>query len=735
MAADIDQKLVKCGLLEKLKLNSKKYLNIKESKSLIATFDQHIFVWHDAGSCILTAEINSNEVIEKMKTFTSANQFVNKPKEPSYKTLTLTNPPVFDVDSLVFNQTGSLLALSGKHGVTIYQVPWRYGKFGTNTANDESIIGRSWNIAELFFICSNRVQVIQTVWHPGSSSKTHITILSSDNYIRIYDVNDPQAPEQAIALGTKGHSSFLSSESKINFSSCFGENVVSFDFGLPEKMNVLKSTPSRTIKEYERRSVWPIYLLHGNGDVYILKAPLKKDKYIPNYTLEGALAMFPPAEDNYGYDACSLLCLHSTPTTIVIATATGMIYHCLLLENTSSVAMKEQKAYSTFSETNVDECSEALYVFESVELPLTLSEEQDDVYTNPIRLYKDIISHNKYHCTHVSGLHSVAIPFLQILEENADIDCLKQVLSDQQKQQCIVEHILCTKPFSQMKAVPVLGLDCTVTDGGIILICLLATWEFISFSVVSSFLPPAPQLLSEKTADANEDKSLCTTFEQTLEKAMQRSLCSPYVKSLPTVKDVNASPQQWLDLLCSVTQRLREDYIQRLTTAHALLRSRVKVLVQQKEYQLNDIQRCKQEKENLRKGVEHLAEKFEDAQATQQDLQKRIENVLKNLQLHLPYLSKAEVDMKQNLLNYEDKLKTFEASLDNIKKKLKYQQEKLKDFAESSYKITSNEEDLKNISFNETQMKHVKELLSQEGESIADIMQTINLLKKQLGLG
>lgn len=64
------------------------------------------------------------------------------------------------------------------------------------------------------------------------------------------------------------------------------------------------------------------------------------------------------------------------------------------------------------------------------------------------------------------------------------LDNLKQILGDHQKQPCIVEHILCTKPLSQMKAVPVLGLDCTVSDGGIILISLLASWEFVSFSIM-----------------------------------------------------------------------------------------------------------------------------------------------------------------------------------------------------------------------------------------------------------
>lgn len=85
MAADIDQKLLQCRMLEKLKLNSKKYLNVKESKDLIATFEQHIFVWHDSGSCILTMELSSNEAAEKMQKFTNANNLVCKPKEAIYK--------------------------------------------------------------------------------------------------------------------------------------------------------------------------------------------------------------------------------------------------------------------------------------------------------------------------------------------------------------------------------------------------------------------------------------------------------------------------------------------------------------------------------------------------------------------------------------------------------------------------------------------------------------------------
>lgn len=46
----------------------------------------------------------------------------------------------------------------------------------------------------------------------------------------------------------------------------------------------------------------------------------------------GPLPMIPAAEDNYGYDACALLCLPCVPSILVIATETGTLYHCILLE-------------------------------------------------------------------------------------------------------------------------------------------------------------------------------------------------------------------------------------------------------------------------------------------------------------------------------------------------------------------------------------------------------------------
>lgn len=47
--------------------------------------------------------------------------------------------------------------------------------------------------------------------------------------------------------------------------------------------------------------------------------------------------MYPPADDNYGSESCSIIALGGidTPTLVVIASASAALYHCLLLPNVS----------------------------------------------------------------------------------------------------------------------------------------------------------------------------------------------------------------------------------------------------------------------------------------------------------------------------------------------------------------------------------------------------------------
>jgi len=45
----------------------------------------------------------------------------------------------------------------------------------------------------------------------------------------------------------------------------------------------------------------------------------------------GPLRMYPAAEDNYGMEACSILCLDTRPQILVVATCEGKLHHCIVL--------------------------------------------------------------------------------------------------------------------------------------------------------------------------------------------------------------------------------------------------------------------------------------------------------------------------------------------------------------------------------------------------------------------
>lgn len=111
--------------------------------------------------------------------------------------------------------------------------------------------------------------------------------------------------------------------------------------------------------------------------------------------------MYPAAEDNYGYDACAVVCLPCVPNILVIATESGTLYHCIVLEaededehTGSATGQGEAQRWARGSEA-----VPSLYVFECVELELALKlatgEEEESVesdFTCPIRLH-----HGKIH--------------------------------------------------------------------------------------------------------------------------------------------------------------------------------------------------------------------------------------------------------------------------------------------------------------------------------------------------
>lgn len=51
--------------------------------------------------------------------------------------------------------------------------------------------------------------------------------------------------------------------------------------------------------------------------------------------MEGPLTMYPPADDNYGLESCSILML--SENFLCIATCGGTLYHCIILPDEDNI--------------------------------------------------------------------------------------------------------------------------------------------------------------------------------------------------------------------------------------------------------------------------------------------------------------------------------------------------------------------------------------------------------------
>ena len=59
--------------------------------------------------------------------------------------------------------------------------------------------------------------------------------------------------------------------------------------------------------------------------------------------VQGPLSMYPPAEDNYGTDACAIMCVPASPALLIIVTLDGRIYHCVVLTSDNNAADTTEK--------------------------------------------------------------------------------------------------------------------------------------------------------------------------------------------------------------------------------------------------------------------------------------------------------------------------------------------------------------------------------------------------------
>lgn len=680
------------------------------AKNLAFCVGGDFFVWDDTDRVFYTTnlrQLNSEEDLGS----------------GNYQTLLCINPPRFEVWQLLVSPTKQLVALVGQRGVSVLELPQRWGKRSEFEGGRSEINCKTIPVAERFFTSSPSVRLRKAAWYPSETDEPHLVLLTSDNTIRFYGLRSPQTPAKILSVSQSEDESSVRLPVR-SYAASLGEIAVAFDFG------PVSATPrQQAVQCAKEQHFYPLYILYENGETYMCRTSQFNGVSVSKPV--GPLPMYPAAEDNYGYDACAILCLPCVPSILVIATQTGTLYHCAVLGS------EEEEETGVQKWTHGAEAVPTLYVFECVELELTLKvatgddeEPQESDFTCQIRLHLDPLCQHRYHCTHEAGVHSVGLVWVNNLQtflkaDEDDKDNLQELAAEKR---CIVEHILCTRPLLTSDSAPVQGfLIVSDLSLGATMICITSTYECILLPLLNSIRPPSPPLLCSQPGPGSASSPLHrlagNSFELHIRNILARSATNPLVLKASD-KDMSPSPTECLQLLSRATQVFREEYILKQDMAREEMQRWVKLLTGQKTKQLEEMAVCKEERMTLRESAERLADKYEDAKYRQEAITKRVKTAQSSLKSQLPVLSNSERDMKKELQVISDQLKHLDNCIKQVNMKMDYQKTQVDKDAPSARKT---------VSLNAQQKKVVQDVLREQGQQIGDMMKQIRDIKNHFG--
>ncbi|XP_032830353.2 nuclear pore complex protein Nup88 isoform X1 [Petromyzon marinus] len=691
------------------------------SRELLFSLGDHVYAWDERAAALLRAESGRR-----------------RGDEGGLETLLCLDPPSFRVQRVLPSPSAtSLVALVGSRGLVVMHLP-PYPQAGTK---DSCTNCRVTVVAERLFTSRSSLRLLDLSWFPEEGgTEPHVVLLTSDNMMRIYAVADPHTAVKVFSLTPDLEDSPSLPQSRSSFACALGERAVAFDFGLARpKQNEVPLVPGVPTMSNARTSriappeetVFPIYVLYETGETYVVHTCLSGKSRTGDRVL-GPLPMHPAAEDNYGYGACSLLCLRNSPSVLVIATETGTVYHCLLLEEAQTE----------------DGLPYTLFVFDAVELELSLNlpssselEEQTLAdFTCPIRLSRDPLCDMRYHCTHEAGVHSIAITWLPSIQtfvgspgEEKSEDELTTLADDHPS---VVEHVLCTRPSANMHGPAVQGV-CIVRDlsMGAVILCLTSNYEVVTRPLLMFTWQPSALLIDQASTSHNGDEAEGSSvrvashsfreesLEQRIHSILQRDTRNPILRC---GSQAQLSQCECLQLVTRAVQVFREENILKLDLARDAILRRVRGMKQQKEKQMEDLKQISHQAQELRKTAECLVDKSEDARERQEALVERVHRVLRGVHACLPVLSDRERHARSEIQTITDQVEELQRSIEQVLNKRNYQQKKLI--------VRPNMEMQAQNVMTPKQISCVHRLLEKENRLIVDLVKKINQIKVQINV-
>ncbi|KAL4113472.1 hypothetical protein QTP88_017087 [Uroleucon formosanum] len=604
-------------------------------RNLIAYKDQILYIWNPDEGCLYSLLLNT--VHEE---------------QPSYQKLFPGSPPLFDVDEILINEPGTLCALVGSKGVLVMRFPKRMGSkslYDTSGSQGEGITCSTSLLQDKFFISKHLTDIKRVRWYPGSPEDNHLVVLTNNkNCLRLFKVD--RGTGKLVSIWRLGPQT-----SRILAS--LGDTAVDFDFAPPILLGSrIQSDPS---------IMWPILVLQGNGDVLCLNTTVDDSMNIKSAKITGPLTMYPPADDNYSEDACSILVLDTIPPSVVIASNFGELYNCLLLPDTQT---KNDDEYEPSEYQQVY----SLHIIETIELELGLNIEDNGEYdsSNTIQLKRDAAVTSRYWCLHNTGVHSVTIPLSELLDEFSKTSSDDFRGSPDIQGQSFVEYYICTGLMNgETKPIKGFAVLSFPTD---LLVTLLSNGEVVTQAVPDfhyNKLSIANMYMNEDNTDSEDQVD---SFEN-VDKDNFNSFISALLQKDNGTK--NTILKLGLDVSKEIvvqtvlqTMNMRRGTLNNHKIVSEEIERRVHMLTKAKERQIQEMEHLEVARKKLQDDIEIKAEKLDEISNKQEKLTQRSSSILLRLVSAAP--DSISIKKKRELLEaYKTKMNLMNKRIEEAREK------------------------------------------------------------------
>ncbi|XP_059490254.1 nuclear pore complex protein Nup88 [Neocloeon triangulifer] len=662
----------------------------------------------------------------------------------THQVLELTSIPDFTVDRLLVNDTCTYLALVGARMASIVNLPGRWGSSGLFVAGEDSVLCKSYAVSTSFFIRSQSLEIRDFKWCPSPLPDQLFLILASNNTLRLYRATSPETVLQKWRVGRSPMN-----PPNVSMLTCLGETAVSFDF-LPQmplssldsgssedKSDTLvfpgtstpipqRSPPDGNEEQGDETLVWPIAVLFGKGDVFIVVPPNFNPATASGLPakLFGPLRMFPSTPDNYGAESCSLLCLPCQPPVLVIASSSGgVIYHSVLLQkhqDACDVSADDEIQSSCFEpggeDLGVSECQKALYVLEKVALELGLltpeqaSEElEDSLFHCRIQLYKDPISTSRYFCCHEAGVNIISVPLVsEILRLAANKTSMETVL-DYMPTNALAsmeQYLLCTQASNQSNCLRIQGM--TVLSSQSLALCILPNGRCALLPLPLAFLQPDSPVVESGVDSTGQKQTAGNAFVDQIKRTLSHSSTQPLVMLPP---GLSPSDKELLEILKRSTQTLRTEYLAKHVIAREEFKRKVTILKNTVEVRKRQIHQSQNHIEELDSSMEDIKSSLESRIEVMNNFLKRLQHVQTQLSLAEPETSVSEQKLKDFIEESSSKVQGYQTTIKSLNSRVNEIDRKREDSKQKERK--------ESIYLSEEQGKTIKAALAENTRELA----------------